>query len=70
MQPDTVIFSLLVVAGCLRLAVSVFNWRWYIDGHRGRFLAWVYGPQGARIFFAVVGSLMMAVGVAGLAGVF
>ncbi|MEM6429601.1 MAG: hypothetical protein AAF708_10205 [Deinococcota bacterium] len=70
MRPDILFFSLLIIGGCLRLAVSIFNLRWYMNGHRGRFIAWLYGQRGARVFWGVLGGLMVGIGIAGIAGVF
>lgn len=58
-----IIQSLFVVIGLLTLAVSLFNWNWFFTAHNTQFIVANVGRKQARLFYAVLGLLMIGTGV-------
>jgi hypothetical protein len=54
---------LMVAAGLFVLAGSVFNWDWYWERRRTQVWVDLFGRTSARIFYAVLGLVIMAGGV-------
>lgn len=58
-----IIQSLFVVIGLLTLAASLFNWNWFFTAHNTQFIVANVGRKQARLFYAVLGLLMIGTGV-------
>ena len=59
---------ILILIGLFVLAGSIFNWEWFMTSPRAGFMMRLMGRTGARIFYAVIGLLMVGLGVAGAFG--
>jgi small neutral amino acid transporter SnatA (MarC family) len=59
---------LIILAGLFSVAASYFNWDWYFNNYRARFLVKIIGRKGARIFYTVFGLFLVAMAVAILLG--
>jgi small neutral amino acid transporter SnatA (MarC family) len=57
-----------ILAGLYSLAGSIFNWEWFFSSRRGSVLARLIGRTGARIFYGLLGLLLVGVGAAGVLG--
>lgn len=48
--------------GFVYIAAATFDLDFFINSFRGRFLVSLFGRKGARIFYFVVGSLLVVIG--------
>ncbi len=46
---------LFIALGLLSIAAAVFNWSWFMESRRSRFISGILTPTGARIFYLVLG---------------
>lgn len=53
-----------IILGGVLLAAAVFNWDWCYELHKSRWVEWLCGRLGARIFFALLGLGLIALGLA------
>ena len=60
---------LFVAAGIYGLCGSYFNWDWFMNARKVRFIVSVIGRNRARVFYAVIGAVLVAIGTLGLTGV-
>ena len=58
-----IIQSVFVLVGILSILASVFNWEWFFTAHNSQFIVRNLGRNKARIFYALLGIGMIAVGV-------
>ena len=65
---NTIVCILFILVGLLSVAASYFNWDWYFNNYRARFLVKTIGRKGARIFYMVLGLFLVGLGVALLMG--
>jgi hypothetical protein len=49
---------LVVVAGAFCIAASVKNWDWFFNNRRARLIVVIFGRNGARIFYGLLGSVL------------
>jgi small neutral amino acid transporter SnatA (MarC family) len=61
---DLFIGSVSVGLGLILIAAAATNWPWYYTLRTSRFLESKLGRGGARMFHAVTGTLLIALGVA------
>jgi hypothetical protein len=59
----TLIELALVIAGTVTLAGAVMNWDWFMKSRRAKLFVDIMGPKGARVFYGMLGFLMIAMGV-------
>ena len=52
-----------VLFGALALLASLFNWDWFFTAQNTQFVVANVGRKQARLFYAVIGVLMIATGV-------
>ena len=52
----TIIFSIL---GILSISASLFNFKWFFTSENGRMFVKLFGYLGARIFYGIVGCLIL-----------
>lgn len=50
------------LGGAFSLAGAIFNWDWFMNSRRARFFAKILGLNGARIFYAGLGILLIGLG--------
>ncbi len=60
---------ILILAGCFSMAGAGLNWDWFMENRRARFITTLLGHQGARIFYIILGLLLVVFGFLGLFGV-
>ena len=58
-----IIQALFVLVGLLALLAALFNWDWFFTAQNTQFVVANVGRKQARLFYAVIGVLMMATGV-------
>jgi small neutral amino acid transporter SnatA (MarC family) len=54
--------------GLFAISGSLFDWEWFMTHRKTRFFVAVFGRTGARIFYALLGLLLVGLGIALLAG--
>ena len=52
--------GIFVIIGSLSVLASIFNWNWFFTAQNTRFIVNNIGRKRARIFYAVLGILMIA----------
>ena len=62
----TALFVLL--AGLFAIAGGVLNWDWFMTNRRARIFVAVFGRQGARLFYVLLGIIVVVFGALGLLG--
>lgn len=55
--------GLFVVAGLLSLLASLFNWNWFFTAQNAQLIVRNVGRQRARLFYGVLGIVMMGMSV-------
>ena len=60
---------LFVAVGIYALCGSYFNWDWFMNARKVRFIVSVIGRNRARVFCAVAGLALLVFGILGLTGV-
>ena len=58
-----IIQALFVLVGLLALLSALFNWDWFFTAQNTQFVVANVGRKQARLFYAVIGVLMIATGV-------
>lgn len=58
-----IIQALFVLVGLLALLAALFNWNWFFTAQNTQFVVANVGRKQARLFYAVIGVLMIATGV-------
>lgn len=51
------------LGGGFSLAGAIFNWDWFMNNRRARFFVGIFGRQGARIFYAILGFFLIGLGI-------
>jgi hypothetical protein len=60
---SSVLVSLLSIgAGAFCLAASFQNWDWFFNNWRARIVSSIFGRNGARIFYGVLGGFLVLLG--------
>ncbi len=55
--------GIFVGVGLLAILASLFNWEWFFTAQNARFIVGNVGRTRARLFYAVLGALMIGTGV-------
>ncbi|MCE5333208.1 MAG: immunity 17 family protein [Desulfobacteraceae bacterium] len=58
-----------VAAGLFSLCGGVFDWDWYMNARKARFIVSLVGRGGARVFYIAGGWLLAVLGVLMLLGI-
>ena len=53
---------IIIGAGIFSICGAVFDWDWFINSRKARFLVATFGRNGARIFYGVLGILIAMLG--------
>lgn len=54
--------------GLFSLMGAVLNWDWYFNNRRARGVVAIFGRNGARIFYGILGVFIMAIGAVAVIG--
>jgi hypothetical protein len=52
----------LVAAGLFSICGAVFDWDWFINSYKARFFVSIFGRNGARIFYGILGLVIVVMG--------
>lgn len=52
-----------VLAGGFSIAGAWFNWDWFMNGTRSRGIVDLFGREGARIFYGLLGAFVLILGI-------
>ena len=52
----------VIAAGILSLCGAIFNWDWYMNHRKARFLVKILGRGGARVFYGALGLGLIVLG--------
>ena len=52
--------GIFAIVGLLAIGASLFNWNWFFQSQNTRFIVQNVGRKRARLFYAALGSLMIA----------
>ena len=58
-----IIQGIFVLVGLLAILASLLNWEWFFTAHNTQFIVHNVGRQRARLFYALLGLMMIATGV-------
>lgn len=58
-----------ILAGLFGTAAAVFNWDWFMNARKARFMVRILSRNGARIFYGLLGVGLIVLGILGLTGV-
>lgn len=53
---------LLVVAGLFSIAGAVKDWDFFMNHHKAQFFIRLFGRQGTRIFYGILGTILSVLG--------
>ncbi|WP_347179146.1 immunity 17 family protein [Roseofilum casamattae] len=60
----------IVAVGAFSLAGAIFNWDWFMNSRKARFIVKILSRRGARIFYGLLGVVFIAIGVLTLMGIY
>ncbi|EJX07016.1 hypothetical protein, membrane [gut metagenome] len=63
MEMHYVIQGIFVGVGLFTLLAALCNWDWFFTSHNSQFIVSNVGRPRARVFYAVLGGLMMGTGI-------
>lgn len=55
--------GIFVLVGLLAILAAIFNWDWFFTANNTQFIVSNVGRRRARVFYAILGVLMIATGV-------
>ena len=53
---------ILVAAGIFSISGAVLDWDWFINSRKAQFFVAIFGRNGARIFYGILGVFIVVVG--------
>jgi len=60
--------AFFVLAGLFSFAGAVFDWEWFMTHPRAALFVKLFGRDGTRVVYALLGILLAALGLAGIFG--
>ena len=63
MNKDLFVGLIFICAGLFSLAGAFFYWDWYMNHRKARLIVKIFGRNGARIFYALLGGVIAFLGV-------
>ena len=60
---------LFILGGLFATAAAVFNWDWFMNARKARFMVKILTRNGTRIFYGLLGLALIVLGILGLTGV-
>ena len=58
-----------VAIGIFSVCGAFLNWDWFMEARKARFIVSIIGRNGARIFYGLLGTGLVVLGVLGMTGV-
>jgi len=58
-----------IAIGIFSLCGALFDWDWFMDARKARFIVKIFGRNGARIFYSLLGTGLAVLGILGLIGI-
>ncbi len=62
MNDDALVIVLFIV-GVITLLGSIFDWDFYFESRKARFFVDIFGRKGARIFYGILGTALIVLGI-------
>ena len=59
---------LFMAVGAFTILGAAANWEWFMNGRRAQFFLWLFGRDGARVVYFLLGLAFAAYGLAILTG--
>lgn len=59
----------LMSAGIFSIAGAAYGWNWFIDHYKARFVKRLFGDTGTRIFYGILGAVVLTFGVLSATGI-
>ncbi len=56
---------LLIAAGLFTITGAYFDWEWYMNSRKARFMVTILSRNGARIFYGILGLVVVIIGALG-----
>lgn len=53
---------ILVAGGIFSICGAVFDWDWFINHYKAQFFVTLIGREGARIFYGILGAVLVVMG--------
>ncbi len=66
MKPVGLIF---VAAGAFSILGAIYNWEWFMNARKARFMVNILTRNGARIFYGILGLALVVLGVLATMGI-
>lgn len=63
MTTHYIIQAIFVTVGLLAVLAALFNWDWFFNARNSQFIVCNVGRSRARLFYALLGLLMIATGI-------
>lgn len=63
-NPDLFVGAVAIAIGLFVMSAALFNWEWYYQLHKARWIESICGRGGARVFFGVLGLALIVLGAA------
>lgn len=54
----------MVAAGAFSLAGAAFDWDFFMNSYRAQFFVAIFGRTGARVFYGILGTAFVVLGLA------
>lgn len=55
--------AFLIGGGAFGIVGACYNWDWFMNHRKARCIVALFGRQGARIFYAILGAALIAIGI-------
>ncbi len=63
MSSEQILTGLLIIGGgSFSLCAAIFDWDWYMNHRKARFIVKIFGRQGARTFYGILGVVLIILG--------
>ena len=60
---------LFIGGGAFAMLGAVCDWDWFMNNRKARFFVKVFGRNGARVFYALLGLALIVIGMVGVLGI-
>lgn len=58
----------LGAAGLFAICGAAFEWNFFMNNHKARFIGAIFGRTGARVFYMLLGTFLVVLGILGAFG--
>ncbi len=62
MRGEVVLLALIFGVGFYTIIAAYLDWDWFFRHHRARPIVGLFGRQGARVFYILLGGLLVGMG--------